>query len=83
MLCIRCKTAFCHARSIQDKKKKYIYKPADITFFEFIYNQRSIFVVAILENSGSNQKEDTYTAGLSISIGFNALLLAVVIILLW
>uniref|UniRef100_A0A8B8BQD7 Multiple epidermal growth factor-like domains protein 11 n=1 Tax=Crassostrea virginica TaxID=6565 RepID=A0A8B8BQD7_CRAVI len=39
--------------------------------------------VAILEDSGSNQKEDTYTAGLSVSIGFNALLLAVVLFLLW
>ena len=38
--------------------------------------------VAILENSGSNQKEDTCTAGLSVSIGFNALLLAVVLFLL-
>nr|XP_022311777.1 multiple epidermal growth factor-like domains protein 10 [Crassostrea virginica] len=39
--------------------------------------------VAILENSRSNHKEDTYTAGLSISIGFNAVLLAVVLLLLW
>nr|XP_022307519.1 tenascin-like [Crassostrea virginica] len=39
--------------------------------------------VAILENSGSNQKEDTWTTGLSISVGFNAVLLAIVLLLLW
>nr|XP_022305543.1 protein draper-like isoform X2 [Crassostrea virginica] len=39
--------------------------------------------VAILEHSGSNQKEDTCTAGLSVSIGFNAVLLAVVLFLMW
>nr|XP_022312538.1 multiple epidermal growth factor-like domains protein 10 isoform X2 [Crassostrea virginica] len=37
----------------------------------------------MLEHSGSNQKEETWTAGLSVSIGFNALLLAVVLFLLW
>nr|XP_022311776.1 multiple epidermal growth factor-like domains protein 10 isoform X2 [Crassostrea virginica] len=39
--------------------------------------------VAILENSRSSQKEDTIIAGLSVSVGFNALLLAVVLLLLW
>nr|XP_022305560.1 multiple epidermal growth factor-like domains protein 10 [Crassostrea virginica] len=39
--------------------------------------------VAILENSRSNYKEDKCTAGLSVSIGFNAVLLAVVLLLLW
>ncbi|XP_078327568.1 uncharacterized protein LOC111113517 isoform X2 [Crassostrea virginica] len=39
--------------------------------------------VAILENSGSNQKEYTWTAGLSVSVGFNAVLLAFVLLLLW
>ena len=49
--------------------------------------QRSILIlpgdVAILENSGSNQKEDTWTTGLSVSVGFNAVLLAIVLLLLW
>ncbi|XP_078330762.1 uncharacterized protein LOC111117668 [Crassostrea virginica] len=37
----------------------------------------------IYEHSGSNQKGETWTAGLSVSIGFNAFLLAVVLFLLW
>ena len=55
----------------------------DQPIFYLIYYQVSISVVAILEHSGSNQKEDTCTTGLSVSIGFNALLLVVVLFLLW
>ena len=56
---------------------------AKLPIFNFIYYQVGISVVAILEHSGSNQKEDTCTAGLSVSIGFNAVLLVVVLFLLW
>ena len=44
MLCIRCKTAFCHVRSgyIQYKKKKYI-KAADITYFWIYLLSRKYF----------------------------------------
>lgn len=77
----------CTCISISIKIYKYIKTLFTCKVLNFTYFRRSILVllgdVAILENSRSNHEEDTYTAELSVSVGFNALLLAVVLLLLW
>ena len=55
-------------------------KTCDIIFLLIFFTFVLQGGVANLEHSGSNQKEDT---GLTVSICFNAFLLAVVLFLLW